>query len=439
MNSLDNSSVNWHQASNEQIAEISQGSRPLLFLISLSLVLFLIWAAWCEIDEVTRGMGKVIPSSQMQEIQNLEGGIVNEVLVSEGEIVNVGQVLLVMDDTRLSANRDSQRANQYALRARMVRLRSEIEGVIPVMPLQLSSEVPELAHSELELYQSRQQELASTVAVFEQQEIQQKQQLEETRAEQLLLERRLNFLSEELKLSELLARDGAVSKFEILRLERQVSDTRGERQIAIEAFSRIQAQIRETSEKVSEVKLSFVNQARTEMNEVLAQLEELSAKQVAVTDQVDRTSVRSPVKGVVKRILINTEGGVVQPGVTMIEIIPINDTLEVEARIRPEDIAFLYPGQKAMVRFTAYDFTIYGGLEGELTHISADTILNENGESNYLVRIKTDSHDLGGLDNRRPIIAGMVATVDILTGKKTLLDYLLKPVLKARHLAFTER
>lgn len=429
----------WHQASEEEIASISQGSRPLVFMTLFTLVAFVVWAAWCEIDEITRGMGKVIPSSQVQDVQNLEGGIVEDILVSEGELVEQGQVLLVMDDTRFAATREGQFANKFALQARLVRLEAEVEGREPVMPGHVIEHSSELAQRERELFSSRKQELASSLGVFKEQLNQQQQQLEEAEAQRKLLARRLDLLNEEFVLSQELAAEGAVSRVELLRMERQVSDTRGEKQIAREAFERIQAQQQETRQRIREARLAFNNQARAEMNDVLAQLEELSAKDIAMADQVDRTRVRAPMKGVVKQIFVNTEGGVVQPGMKMMELIPVDDTLQVEVRIRPEDIAFLHPGQKAMVRFTAYDFTIYGGIEGEVTHISADTIVGEEGESFYLARIKTKNSDLGDAEHSRPIIAGMVTTVDILTGKKSLLDYFLKPVLRAKQLAFSER
>ncbi len=429
----------WHSASEAEISSISQGSRPLIYVVLAAIVVFVIWAAWSEIDEITRGMGKVIPSQQEQDIQNLEGGIVEDILVEEGDLVEQGQVLMVMDDTRFSAAVAGRQGNLYALQARLGRLLAEVEGGEPTLSDKVKKEVPELARRELELFTSRAQELQSSVGVIEHQMHQQQQQLEETQAQQRLLSRRFKLLDQELAMSRALEKEGAVSHVEVLRLERQVSDTQGEEQIAKETLERIQAQQQETQQRIQEVRLGFNNKARSEMNEVLAQLKELTAETRAVTDQVERTQVRAPMRGVVKQILVNTEGGVVQPGMKMMALIPVDDTLEVEARIRPEDIAFLHPGQKAMVRFTAYDFTIYGGIEGELTHISADTIVDEEGESFYLVRIKTNKNYLGLNDESRPIIAGMVATVDILTGKKTLLQYLLKPVLRAKQLAFTER
>ncbi|WP_419831273.1 HlyD family type I secretion periplasmic adaptor subunit [Endozoicomonas atrinae] len=382
----------------------------------------------------------MIPSSQVQNVQNMEGGIVDDILVSEGELVEQGQVLMVMDDTRFTSTRQGQLANRNALMARKARLMAEVEGGEPVMPDSLTSQVPVLADREIELFHNRQLELNSSVGVYQQQLAQQKKQVLETKAQREMLTRRFALLDEELQLARDLAAEGAVSRVEVLRLERQVSDTQGEKLIAEKNLERIAAQQEETQQRINETRLNFVNKARVELNETLAQLHELTAKETAVSDQVERTRVRAPMKGVVKQILVNTEGGVVQPGMVMMELIPVDDTLEVEARIRPQDIAFLHPGQKATVRFTAYDFTIHGGLDGELTHISADTIMDEQGESFYLARIKTDKSHLGGEgDNSRPVIVGMVASVDILTGKKTLLEYLLKPVLRAKQLAFSER
>ncbi|WP_067517439.1 HlyD family type I secretion periplasmic adaptor subunit [Endozoicomonas ascidiicola] len=431
---------NWHGATEEEISSISKGSRPLLLTVALTIITFILWAGWCELDEITRGEGKVIPSSQVQNVQNMEGGIVEGIMVSEGDLVDRGQVLMVMDDTRFTSTRKGQLANRNALLARKSRLLAEVEGGEPLMPDSLVSEVPELAARETELFKNRQLELGSSIGVYQQQLTQQQKQMLETKAQRDMLARRFSLLDEEFQLARDLAAEGAVSRVEVLRLERQVSDTRGEKLIAEKNLERITAQQDEIKQRINETRLNFTNKARVELNETLALLHELSAKATATSDQVERTKVRAPMKGVVKQILVNTEGGVVQPGMVMMELIPVDDTLEVEARIRPQDIAYLHPGQKATVRFTAYDFTIHGGLEGAVTHISADTILDEQGESFYLARIKTNKSHLGYEgDSSRPVIAGMVATVDILTGKKTLLKYLLKPVLRAKQLAFSER
>ncbi len=435
----------YHQDASQAVSDsLSKGGRSLLLVTALSLVAFIGWAAVCEIDEITRGMGKVIPSSRVQMVQNLEGGIIAEINVSEGDIVEKGQVLLVMDDTRFSSSRDEKKASQQALIARQARLTAQIENTALAMPSTVTALAPELAAREEQLFYSHQQELNSRIGVLRQQLDQQQNELEEAQAKSNLLKRRDKLISEEYFLAKDLAEEGAVSRVELLRIERQVSDVKGEVMMVSESLDRINAQKLETLQRIEETKLTFTNKSRVELNEVLAKLSELTAGESALEDRVDRTRVRSPVHGIVKTIMVNTEGGVVQPGMNMMEIVPVDDTLKVEARIRPEDIGFLHPGQKAVVRFTAYDFTIYGGLDGELTHISADTITDEKGESFYLAHIQTprnslDKEELINTGNSKPVIPGMVASVDIMTGKKTLLTYLMKPVLRAKQLAFSER
>ncbi len=432
--------AHWRDQGQAEMQRITRGSRVILIVVAICLISFIAWSAWCEVDEVTRGEGRVIPSRQVQDIQNMEGGIIERILVREGEQVEKGQVLMIMDDTRFLASQQGQKASQYALMARKVRLQAEVEGVKPEMPASLNERVPELAISEQKLYRVRRDELDSTLGIYQQQLIQQEKQRAESHARIAMLEQRHSLLSEELRLSRDLAKEGAVSRVEVLRLEREVSDTYGEQRIAEEGLSRVTAELDEIRERIREAGLAFTNDARVELNETLALLHELSAKETAVSDQVERTRVRAPMSGVVKQVLVNTEGGVVQPGMKLMELVPVDDILIVEVKIRPQDVAFLRPGQTATVRFTAYDFTIYGGIEGVLTHISADTLTDENNVRYYLARIETRRDFLGSTgDNSKPVMAGMVASVDILTGKKTLLSYLLKPVLRAKHLAFAER
>ena len=418
---------------------LPSGGRPLIYLTLLVIAIFLFWAHKSQIDEITRGTGKVVPSSRIQTIQNLEGGIVSEIKVAEGQSVSGGQVLLVMDDTRFISSLNEQQAARHALLSRQARLLAEVSGTDFSISDDVANKASQLVALEMELFVSRQQELQRKEQILQAQLSQQQQQLEELKAKQSLLERRGNLLQEELTISQDLSAVGAVPRVDVLRLERQVSDTRGEKVMSVSSRKRMEAVILETREKLAELKLNFTNQAREELSEVQARLNESYATGTALSDRVERTKVRSPVNGVVKSIMVSTLGGVVQPGMAMMDIVPLDDKLQIEVRIRPEDIGFLYPGQKATVRFTAYDFTIYGGLGGYLTHIGADTIVDENGDSFYLALIETDQSNLDESDRSQPVIPGMVANVDILTGKKTLLSYLLKPVLKAKTLAFTER
>ena len=229
---------------------------------------------------------------------------------------------------------------------------------------------------------------------------------------------------------------GAVSEVELLRLERDVSRFRGERDMASAQISRIQAAISEANHKLEEVGLAFRNESGKELGETMAKLNAIAESSVGLSDKVTRSVLRSPVKGTVKRLLINTVGGVVQPGKDVLEVVPLEDNLLLEARVQPRDIAFLRPGQKVVVKFTAYDFSIYGGLDGKLEHIGADSVIDEKGNAYYIVRVRTNRPTLG---NNLPVIPGMVAEVDIITGEKSVLSYLLKPVLRAKARAFSER
>ena len=416
-----------------------QGGRILIWVTLGAIITFILWAAWIEIDEITRGMGKVIPSSQIQDVQNLEGGIVGDILVKEGETVEKGQILMTMDDTQFMSNLDGQKISRTAMEIKRSRLQAEVNGEFPLISDQAWQDAPDLAQQELELYGSRQEELQSRKNVLLEQVAQNQQQIEEMGEQRKLLVRRKGLLKEELGIAQRLAASGAVSRIEVLRLERQVSDVDGELAVTRETVDRLNAQQQEVHQRIRELQLTFISSTRGELNETQAKIKELEATGTALEDRVARTQVRSPVKGVVKQIMVNTEGGVVQPGMKMMEVVPLDDKLLIETRIRPQDIGFLHPGQKAVVRFTAYDFTIYGGIEGKLTHISADTITDEQGESFYLAHIETERNNLDEDDATRPVITGMVANVDIMTGKKPLLSYLLKPVLRAKQLAFSER
>ena len=418
-----------------------RGGRIVLWAAVLFFATALSWANWAEVDEITRGSGKVIPSRQVQVIQNLEGGIVAELLVHEGDIVDKGQVLLRIDDTRFSSSLRESRLKYLELSAKAARLRAEAENTELNMPQEVEKEAPQLVHREQSLFKSRQDELESNQAILRQQITQRRQELAELRAKRDQLENNHALVLRELNMTKPLVADGAISEVEVLRLERQVSEKAGELKGTQLAIPRAQSALAEAQNKLEEVALSFRNDARGELNDVLGEFGRVSEANVALEDRVERTAVRSPVHGTVKQLLVNTVGGVVQPGMDMLEIVPLEDTLLVEAHVRPKDIAFIRPGQHAIVKFTAYDYAIYGGLDGKVEHISADTLPDEEkkGESYYLVKVRTEHNSLQRGGESLPIIPGMMATVDILTGKKTVLHYLLKPVLRAKERALRER
>jgi adhesin transport system membrane fusion protein len=421
------------------LAQTPGGGRAILYVTLLLVGLFFYWASVSEIEEVTRGDGKVIPSGQIQVVQNLEGGILSEIHVRVGETVKKGQMLLRIDEKRFSSSFQQNRVKYLSFLAKAARLRAEASGESFSVPEEVAKEMPEIARREQELYQNRQREFESSQAIRNEQISQRRQEIRELNTRLGELTRTSTLIQKELALTRPLVAQGAASEVEVLRLERQASEIAGEMASTRVAIPRANSKLQEAQLALEEGRLNFHNKAKAELNEALAQLEEFSANAIALEDRLERTSVRSPVNGTINRILINTVGGVIQPGMDLIEIVPMDDTLLVEARIKPADIAFLHPDQKAKVKFTAYDFTIYGGLDAELENISADSITDEQGNSYYLVNLRTQKNHLGSGSDPLPIIPGMVTTVDILTGKKTILSYLLKPVLRAKYMALRER
>ncbi|AXS79268.1 HlyD family type I secretion periplasmic adaptor subunit [Dechloromonas sp. HYN0024] len=412
-------------------------ARVLLRSIGIVFAVFILWAAVAKLDEVTRGEGRVIPSKQVQVLQSIDGGLVSEILVKEGDIVQPNQLLVKIDETRFVSSVKENQAQYLGLVAKAARLRAISEGKLFVPPAEVVKADAAIVDQERQFYEARNSELTAAVSIARQQLAQRQQELNEAQAKRAQASQGYDLTSRELSVTRPLINSGAVSEVELLRLERDVSRYRGERDMASAQISRVQAAINEAQRKIEEVELTFRNDASKELSETMAKLNSLAEGSVALSDRVKQSSIRSPVKGTVKRLLVNTVGGVIQPGKDMIEIVPLEDALLLEARVQPRDIAFLHPGQPAIVKFTAYDFSIYGGLEGTLEHIGADTVMDEKGNAFYTVRVRTNKPGFG--DANLPIIPGMVAEVDILTGKKSVLAYLIKPVLRAKSVAMTER
>lgn len=404
----------------------------------LVVLMLLLWAAFAEVEEVTRGDGKVIPSKQLQVVQSLDGGVVTEILVQEGQVVEAGQLLLKIDETRATSGVRESAAQGFALRARQARLRALADGAAfqPPAIRPGNDEERRIIDGEQALYETRRSELRTMLAINEQQLQQRQQELSEMRARKASAERQAEFGQQELARTRPLLATGAVSEVDIIRLERDVSRARGDAEQAGAQIARVQAAIGEAQRKSQETELSFRNEARKELAEVMGKLNALNEGAVALADRVDKASVKSPVRGRVQRLLANTVGGVVQPGKDIVEIVPLDDNLVLEAKVQPKDIAFIHPGQDATVKFTAYDFAIYGGLAAKVENISPDTVVDERGNAFYLVRVRTTQ---AHFNDKMPIIPGMTAEVDVLTGKKTVMAYLLKPVLKAKAYALRER
>ena len=416
-----------------------KGGQQLLWAIVIFIVVMLTWSSLAYVDEFTRGEGRVIPSQYVQIVQNLEGGIIDEVFVTQGQTVTRGQPLLRLDDKRFSFSLRETEVNQSQLLSKTLRLKAEAEGA-PFPEDELTALVSKnVVSAEKALYFARAQELSSGNKVILQQIAQKRQELSEWRAKFQRLRRSYRLLKSELDLTSPLVAQGAVSQVEVLQLRRQLNDVQGEMNAAQLAIPRIESSLSESEQTLAAAEFTFRSRSQAEYNEVKSELNRLNESSQAIADQVDRTLVVSPVAGTIKQLFVKTLGGVIQPGRDLVAIVPTEDKLRVEARVSPADIAFMHPKQKAVIKFTAYDFSIHGGLSGEVVNISPDTITDEEGNSFYIVQIETERSFLGTEVNPKPIIAGMTVSVDILTGKKTVLDYILKPILKTKQLALRER
>lgn len=412
----------------------------LLLSVAAFFLIFVIWANLATLDEVTRGQGRIIPSSEIQKLQSLEGGIVDAFLVKEGEEVKAGQLLLRLRDIQASSDLGSNQKRILGLQAKIARLQAESEGrATPNFTEDVMKGVPESVSEELNSFRASQANLQNQLAVTEQQLAQRRQEISELRGRIGDVRAVIALARQEMETIRPLVERGSAPKLELLQKERELKERQTELNSLESSVPRIQAAMTEAEARIKEVRSSFQAQAQTELAATQIELNSLGETLGALQDRKTRTEIKSPVNGYVKDITVSTIGGVVQPGVILVEIVPKDDQLLVEAEIRPSDIAFLHPGQKAVVKITAYDFSIYGGLKGELVDISADTITNEKDEKVYRVRIRTDETTLKRKNEVLPIIPGMVASVDILTGKKTVMEYLLKPIVKTLGSSLGER
>ena len=411
-------------------------ARKLLFSILAVLVALIIWAWYAQIDEVTRGEGRVIPSRQLQVIQSLDGGIVSEILVKEGDIVKTGDALIKIDETRAVSSLRENQGQYLSLLAKQARLKALAEGSRFNPPESVKKENPEAYEQELALYNNSRDELDSVINIARDQMVQREKELIEVQFKKEIAEKTYESANKELAANKPLLASGAVSEIDILKLEREATRARGEIDQSRAQISRIQVSIIEAKRKIGEAEQNFRSKVRTDLNDTTARINSLTETSIALTDKVKQSTLKSPVNGKISRLFFNTLGGVIQPGKEVLEVVPSDDALVLETKVQIKDIAFLRPQQPAVVKLTAYDYTIYGTLDAVVESIAANSTVDDKGNAYYVVRVRTQKTSLG---KNLPIIPGMVAQVDILTGKKTVLSYLLKPVLKAKSYAFTER
>jgi adhesin transport system membrane fusion protein len=412
----------------------------LTLVIALLLVTFVLWAHFTVLDEVTRGLGQVIPSRKVQVIQNLEGGILQEIMVQENQIVNKGDILIRIDNAMAASQyRDAfTKAAQHEVT--IVRLNAEIEGKSAIVfSDQFKETDPQILEDQKSIFKAHRRQLQAELNVLRSQHSQRQQEIIEMQSRKKQLERSLGLARQQRDIAKPLVDQGVYPRVDYLALERDISSLLGDIDALRLAIPRMRQAANEASRRIEQRRAEVKAQALDEKNRHRGELKSLQEIMSAGEDRVTRTDVRSPVRGTIKQINLNTLGGVVRPGESILEIVPLDDTLLIEARIRPADIAFLHPGQKAMVKITAYDFSIFGGLEGVVEAISADTIEDDNGENFFKVKLRTQKNAITYRNEELPIIPGMTASIDILTGKKSVLAYLLKPILRAKQNALRER
>jgi adhesin transport system membrane fusion protein len=416
------------------------GTKIMLWVSFFFIISLFVWAYFSKIDALTRGQGKVIPTHQIQVIQNLEGGIVSEILVEDGQSVKKGDILIRIDDTSFISTYAESSLKFNELEAKALRLEAESTGKPFLIGKEIKEKSPTLIAHEESLYKTNLEQLENNINIYKHRLAQKQNERAEALAKLKQLKTNYQLIAKEVALTEPLVKKKLVSEVEFLQLKRTESSLQGEMEAIELSLPRLLSIQEEQENNIKEVVLKFRNTAKEIFNETRAEMSRIGETNIAKKDKVNRTLVRSPVDGTIKQLLINTVGGVVKPGMDIVEIVPMRDNLLVEAKIRPSDIAFLYPGQKAIVKFSAYDFAVYGSLEGVLTHISADTIVDEvDKQSYYLVKIKTNKSYLGTPENKLNVIVGMTTDVDIVTGEKTILSYILKPIFRATQNVLSER
>lgn len=413
-----------------------------LMLVSITafFVIFVLWANLATLDEVTRGEGKVIPSSDVQALQSLDPGIVEEFLVKEGEEVKQGQILARLRDIEASSDLSANQARYLGLLASITRLQAQAEGAETLeFPKELIDRAANSVREELNAFKASKQQLEGQINVLEQQKKQRRQELSELQTRIRDVESVISLQRQEMQMIEPLVAKGSAPEMELLQLQRGLREKQTEINGLRTSIPRARTAIEETNARLQEIKSTARADAQVELATKLTELNEIKERLSGLEERKGRKEIRSPVDGIIQEITVNTVGGVVRAGEDFIKIVPRDDQLIVEAKINPQDRAFIFPGQKAIIKITAYDFSIYGGLDGELIDISADTIEDEQDNVFYRVRLRTFETELKRKGEVLPIIPGMVASVDILTGKKTVMQYLLKPFIKTIDNAMNER
>ncbi|TPI27588.1 HlyD family type I secretion periplasmic adaptor subunit [Mesorhizobium sp. B3-1-6] len=428
---------------------LAREDRPPLFasasvyIVGALFVCFTAWASFAEVDEIARGDGKVIPASKTQIIQASEPGVVQEIAVQIGQTVKKNDLIIRLDNSGNTSSLGEEKAKARALQARIARLQFEqsgsVEGSFPC-PVEIQKVAPEICDNEQKLLVARRDNFEVKLSVLKSRLDQREKELDEATANADRLSKSLAVTDQEAALVEPMVKKGLMARTEQIRVEREQTDLHGQLILAGETIKKTKSAITEAQLQVNELGLQLQQEALSDLTQALADLSVVDETIRGATDKVARTDIRSPVDGIVNTLDVNTLGAFVQPGAVVAGIVPTSETLLVEARVSPRDVAFIQPNQEALIKVTAYDFSIFGGIEGKVSNITADSLVDQKtGEPYYQVRVATEKSTLTRNGKTYSIIPGMICSVDIKTGRKTILNYLLKPINKARQEAMSER
>ncbi len=415
------------------VEKVPNSTKVILYIILALMISFFIWAYFANIDQLVRGESKVVPSGQNQIIQNFEGGIISDILVEEGDLVKKGDILLKLENKQYSSTYEKNILEIDEFKVQRNRFYAEANDTKFVF-----DKKNDIYEKEYTLYKSDLSQIESKLRVFDEQISQKEKEKNEIKSKIRFLSENFNLIRQEQKVMEPLVKKGIVSKVEYLKLLREANSIKDDLESTKLSLKRIQSAVSEYENRHKEAKIEFQNNALRQYNEVVGKIKQFSKQNQGLADQVNRTEVISPVTGYIKKMHINTIGGSVQPGMDLIEIVPKNKKLLIEAKIKPEDIAFIYNEQDVTLKFTAYDFTIYGSLNGKIEKISPDSVTDKENNTYYLAYIRAEKDYLGTKEKPLMIMAGMRGSADILTGKKSVLTYLLKPIIKTKQYALTE-
>ena len=419
--------------------QMRRTSMLLLWAITLFFVGMFFWISIAEVDTVSRADGRVMPSAKMQVVQNLEGGIVSAILVKQGQTVNAGDRLVALSAVQADSDQRARHQQIVSLEARAAKLVALADGQQPKFPKSVSDAAPDLVAAELASFLSKKLEQESQVSVLTAQMEQKNRESDEARITLKAAQEGLVLAREERATVARLVERGLEPRLELVRLDRALAEQQGRADVTLVSIDRIRSAINEMVARRDSVVRQFRSEALSELNRTLAELSPLRQGVPALADRLARTEIRAPMKGIVNRVFVNTVGGIVKPGEPILEVVPADDQLVIDAMVNPKDIGFIKLGQPARVKITAYDYSIFGAMNGTVQNISADAVPNEKGEAFYMVRIETDTRAIEVLDKKLPIQPGMQAQVDIVTGKKTILQFLSKPLIGVKENAFRER